>query len=401
MDPRLDAELGRARLDGLLHPAGELVLARARRRPGERRDWPNPQNAQPTVQMFETLMLRFTTNVTVSPASSRRSSSAAAAHLLDHLRTPLGEQRGQLRLGQRGAVTGLAPPLAARGRRHTNRSARRPEPRRGMNDQYSVLITSITGRATHSGSMYSEYTHSRSVSASPSCVQALADLRRRRERMLRRDVIAVGAQPAEIGGAGARPAPATSQHRFGGTWIPMPGISRRVSAISRFMSSIVTGAGPVGRVELRPVRDPRPPVRAGRRPPRCPPALARNSSGGGRSSGGSPPGCGRSASCSSASASSDAIRSSSVSPIPTRIPLVNGIFSSPAAAIVSIRRAGCLVGEPGVHGLHQPLGHRLQHQPLRGGHLPQPRQVLAAQHAQVRVRQQPPLERPLAHPHHV
>ena len=51
-------------------------------------------------------------------------------------------------------------------------------------------------------------------------------------------------------------------------------------------------------------------------------------------------------SCNSASAASDAIRSSSVSPIPTRIPLVNGILSSPAASIVAIRCAGCLVGEP-------------------------------------------------------
>ena len=47
-----------------------------------------------------------------------------------------------------------------------------------------------------------------------------------------------------------------------------------------------------------------------------------------------------------ASASSDAIRSSSDSPMPTRIPLVNGIFSSPAVRIVSSRTAGCLVGEP-------------------------------------------------------
>ena len=30
-----------------------------------------------------------------------------------------------------------------------------------------------------------------------------------------------------------------------------------------------------------------------------------------------------------------------------------------------------------VHGLHQPLGHRLEHQPLRRGHLAQPREVLA------------------------
>ena len=38
---------------------------------------PKPQNAQPTVQTLETLMLRLTTNVTRSPASSARSSSAA------------------------------------------------------------------------------------------------------------------------------------------------------------------------------------------------------------------------------------------------------------------------------------------------------------------------------------
>ena len=50
--------------------------------------------------------------------------------------------------------------------------------------------------------------------------------------------------------------------------------------------------------------------------------------------------------CSSASASSDAIRSSGASPMPTRIPLVNGMRSSPAARIVSRRTAGCLVGDP-------------------------------------------------------
>ena len=48
----------------------------------------------------------------------------------------------------------------------------------------------------------------------------------------------------------------------------------------------------------------------------------------------------------SASASSEATRSSSLSPIPTRMPLVNGIRSSPAASIASSRTAGCLVGEP-------------------------------------------------------
>ena len=53
---------------------------------------------------------------------------------------------------------------------------------------------------------------------------------------------------------------------------------------------------------------------------------------------------------------------------------------------------------PRVDGLHQPLGDRLQHQTLGGGDLAQPRQVLAIEHAEVRVRQHPPLQRPLAGP---
>ena len=44
---------------------------------------------------------------------------------------------------------------------------------------------------------------------------------------------------------------------------------------------------------------------------------------------------------------------------------------------------------------------RLEHQPLRGGHLAQPGELVAAQHAEVRVRQQAALQRPLARPHHV
>ncbi len=39
--------------------------------------WPKPQKAQPTTQMLVKLMLRLTTKVATSPASSWRSSSAA------------------------------------------------------------------------------------------------------------------------------------------------------------------------------------------------------------------------------------------------------------------------------------------------------------------------------------
>ena len=41
---------------------------------------------------------------------------------------------------------------------------------------------------------------------------------------------------------------------------------------------------------------------------------------------------------------------------------------------------------------------RLEHQPLGGGHLPQPREVLRSEHAEVGVGQQAALERPLAYP---
>ena len=50
--------------------------------------------------------------------------------------------------------------------------------------------------------------------------------------------------------------------------------------------------------------------------------------------------------CTAAMASSAETRSSGVSPIPTRIPVVNGILSSPASRSVSTLFAGCLVGEP-------------------------------------------------------
>ena len=54
-----------------------------------------------------------------------------------------------------------------------------------------------------------------------------------------------------------------------------------------------------------------------------------------------------------------------------------------------------------MHGLHQTLGDRLEHQALRSGDLPQAGEVFAAQDAEVGVRQDPTLERSLARPDHV
>ena len=50
---------------------------------------------------------------------------------------------------------------------------------------------------------------------------------------------------------------------------------------------------------------------------------------------------------------------------------------------------------------HEVGPERLEHHPLRGGDLPQAPEVRARQRAQVRVREQPALERPLAAPGHV
>ena len=60
-----------------------------------------------------------------------------------------------------------------------------------------------------------------------------------------------------------------------------------------------------------------------------------------------------------------------------------------------------LRGRAGVHGLHQALGDRLEHEALGGSHLAQAGEVRAPQGPQVRVGQEPALERALARPGHV
>ena len=146
------------------------------------------------------------------------------------------------------------------------------------------------------------------------------------------------------------------------------------------------------------VRDPARPARPRRLVGDLGDLSGRSTSGAGRSSGGSPPGCGRGARCTSASASSEAMRSSSVSPMPTRMPLVNGILSSPAASIVSRRRAGCLVGEPAwtvsisrseIDSSISPCDAVTSRSRARSSR---------REHAEVRVRQDAALERPLAGP---
>jgi hypothetical protein len=147
--------------------------------------------------MFEMLMLRLTTNVTVSPASSARSS---LAHVLDRLRARLGEQGGQLVLRQCGALP------SPRDRRRHEIAADRPllaPPRAAPRDErpeaqlHHVEHALLHPLRLHVLRVDAEALRERVAAR----LELLAHPVHGRERVLGRDVVAVGRQPAEVGGA--------------------------------------------------------------------------------------------------------------------------------------------------------------------------------------------------------
>ncbi len=105
------------------------------------------------MQMLDTLMLRFTTKVTVSPASSARSSSAAWR--MSSIASGRVSANSAVSSSSESDSPSRARDTAPGTRsRRIGRSSRRPEPRRGMKLQYFTLITSSTPCSIHSGSMY-------------------------------------------------------------------------------------------------------------------------------------------------------------------------------------------------------------------------------------------------------
>ena len=98
-------------------------------------------------------------------------------------------------------------------------------------------------------------------------------------------------------------------------------------------------------------------------------------------------------SCTSRMASSASMRSSRVSPMPIRMPVVKGTRARPAASRVARRTAGTLSGEPkcGPPRSRQPVRRRLQHDALRHRHLAQAREPGLVHHAGIEMRQQPGL----------
>ena len=105
------------------------------------------------MQMLDTLMLRFTTNVTVSPASSARSESAAWR--MSSITSGRVSAKSAVSSSSDSASPSRARSIAAGASSLlTTSSSVRPEPRRGMKLQYFVFTTSSTPCSIHSESMY-------------------------------------------------------------------------------------------------------------------------------------------------------------------------------------------------------------------------------------------------------
>ena len=145
-----------------------------------------------------------------------------------------------------------APPSCARSiaagtrSRLIVRSSRRPEPPRGMNDQYFVLIASSTLCSGQSGFMYCGYTHRRSAGEAPRGARRLRTSCTRGKGCSGEMWSPLAARPPRS----VAPSSTSGSHqseRFGGIWMPTSGISRRHSRTSARMWSSVTSVRPTSR----------------------------------------------------------------------------------------------------------------------------------------------------------
>ena len=186
--------------------------------------------------------------------------------------------------------------------------------------------------------------------------EPLADLVRARERVLGRDVVAVRRQAAQVGRARLNqlvpPIREVRRDLDAHVGHEPPALGDEPLHVVSVISEAHSGIGAAPRPERPSI--PRWGVRrtfcdatgASRRRRRSRRPLGRSSADAARSSGGSPPGCGRGARARRPAPRAMRCAPPRVSPMPTRIPEVNGIRNSPAASIVAIRTAGCFDGEP-------------------------------------------------------
>ena len=317
MDPRLHADLGGAVVDGLVHARDELLavvlvgvgralaLAEAAERAADDAD----------VRDVDVAVDDERHRV---PRQLGAQLVGGLAHVLDRLGSGLGEQRRQLLAAQRQPSRPRAIAPATRSRR-IGRSARRPEPRRGMNDQNA----GGSRRARPGRSSRDRCTGGRRRAAR----SARSRRRRRRLRTWWGEGNGCSGEMwsplAERPPRSVAPAATSSGHqsdRLGGTWTPTSGMQPPALADQPHEIVDRDRAGPAGERVRRAAADPGAPVVGGRGRRRSPPARGRSSAGGERSSGGSPPGCGRGGRGRRRSPRARPTRSSSVSPMPTRMP---------------------------------------------------------------------------------
>ena len=253
MDARLHADLGGAELDRLVHAADELLLGVL---VGVRRSSGLPEPAERAADRADVRDVDVPVNDERDrvPRELVPELVGRASHVLDDRRPGLGEQRGQLLRRQRKPVAGPRHRPWRRVVGHLERdSPARPPP---WDERPVRRLDHVHHRPRDPLRIDVLGVHAQPLGQRhPVGLQPLADLGRRREWVLGRDVIAVGAQPAEVGGA--RPDKLGHQSdRFGGTWMPTPGISRRVSAIRRSMSSSVTSHAHAGASRCGPSHTP-------------------------------------------------------------------------------------------------------------------------------------------------
>ena len=328
-------------------------------------------------------MLRLTTNVTRSPASSARSASAAWRMSS----TTSG------RVSEKSAVSSSGVSSSPSRARSIVPGATAPSRRRGTNER--VLGADDLEHARRLPGLVDVLRVDAQALGEREAVggEPGAHLGGRRERVLGRDVVAVGAQAAEVGGAGA--------HQLGP---PVGEVRRHLDADVGHQpprlgdQPLHVGdrdlVGPRGPLVLRRRADPGAPVALGRlggdlgrllavvaavRDEVLEDDLLDVVEAGERLERGHPVRLGL------ADADEDAARERDLQ-------LAGGADRRQPLLRVLGRRA--LVGD-------QVRVDGLEHQPLRGGHLAQAREVLAAQHAEVGVREQAALERLLAGPRDV
>ena len=198
MDAALHAELGRAELDRLLDPRGEVLLGDL---VGIGRALALAEPAEGAADDADVGEVDVAVDDEGDGVAGQLGPQLVGGdpHLLDHLRPRLGEERRQLVLAQRLALAPAWRSRARPGPASIRSSPRRPDPRRGMKLQYFEL-DHVEDALLHPLGV-----HVLGVDAEPLGQrvaprrQLLADLMRAGERLLGRDVVAVRREPAEVG----------------------------------------------------------------------------------------------------------------------------------------------------------------------------------------------------------